>query len=93
MAESNKTVKYLTKEIEKRAVKVEEGTLLRFKSHGRVSGIDYVYGAVFVVEKWWITGVANYFGGNVFTNDEFLELVARGTIFDVEVATEFTAVK
>lgn len=92
MAESNKTVKYLAKEIEKREVKVEENTVVRFKSKGRL-GIDYTYGAVFVVEKWWITGVANYFGGNVFTNDEFLELVARGTIFDVEVATEFTAVK
>lgn len=92
MAES-KTVKYLAKEIAKRAVKVEDNTLVRFKSHSRTTGIDYTYGAVYVADHWWITGVANYFGGTKFTNDEFLELVSKGQIWDVEVATEFTAVK
>jgi len=90
---SKRAVKHLRKEIAKRKVDVEAGTLVRFKSHSRTSGIDYVYGAVYVVDAWWITGTQNYFGGTKFTNDEFLELVSKGTIFDVEVAVAFESVK
>ena len=89
----SKTARRLRKEIAKRTAQVEEGTVLRFKSRSRTSNIDYWYAAIFVVDRWWLTSEANYFGKQRFTNEEFLDLVARGTIIDVEVATAFTAVK
>jgi len=89
---SEKAAKYLTKEIAKRTPKVEENTIVRFKSRGR-NGIDYTYAALWVAGFWWITGVANYFGGTKLTNERFLEIVSDGTIFGIEVADSFVIVK
>lgn len=89
---TDKAIKYLTKEIAKRNVKVEDDTVVRFRSKAP-NGTTYTYAAVYVVGHWWITGVANYFGGTKLTNERFLEIVSKGTITDVEVATGFAAVK
>ncbi|UUG69652.1 hypothetical protein SEA_FRANSOYER_87 [Microbacterium phage Fransoyer] len=91
--ESLRAVETLRAEIAKRRVDVEEGTIVRFLSASRTTGIDYIYGAVYAADHWWITGTQNYFGGTKFTNDEFLELVAQGKIFAVEVAVKYEAVK
>lgn len=90
---ASKTARRLRKEIAKRTVEVEEGTLLRFRSRSRTAGLNYWYGAIFVVDRWWITSEANYFGKQKFSNDEFLDLVSRGTIFDVEVASGYISIK
>lgn len=84
--------KVLRKQIEKRQVKVDEGTMIRFGSKAPC-GPTYTYGAVFVVGRWWLTGEARYFGAQSFTNDEFLDILARPSIVSVEVATEFETVK
>lgn len=85
--------KVLRKQIEKRQVRVEGGTVVRFRSHSDRTGINYWYGAIYVANRWWITSAANYFGKQSFTNEEFLDLVAQGRITDVDVATAFESIK
>lgn len=85
--------KVLREQIAKRQVRVDVGTIVRFKSHSVTTGITYWYGAIFVAGKWWLTSAKNYFGKQCFSTDEFLDLVARGVITDVDVATEFEPIK
>lgn len=87
------SVKVLRKQIEKRQVKVGEGTVVRFRSHSATTGINYWYGAIFVANRWWITSAKNFFGKQNFSNEEFLDLVAEGRITDVDVATAFESIK
>ena len=87
------SVKVLRKQIAKRQVKVEEGTVVRFRSRSERTQINYWYGAIYVANRWWITSKADYFGKQNFTNEEFLDLVAAGRITDVDVATQFESIK
>jgi hypothetical protein len=66
--------------------KVKEGTVVRF-----VSGGLYTYVAVFVNNKWYLTG-KGYFGGTVLSNEQFIEKVLS-KVEDIEVATVFEAVE
>lgn len=90
MAENAKA---LRKQIKKRQTKVEEGTVVRFRSFSTTTRVNYWYGAIFVAGYWWLTSAANYFGKQKFTNEEFLDLVAAGRITGVDVATEFESIK
>lgn len=84
--------KVLRKQIEKRRVKVEEGTVVLFDSLNERTGVTYTYAALYIADAWWLTGVADWFGRKV-PNESFLSLVADGKITNVRVATEFEAVK
>lgn len=85
--------KVLRKQIEKRQVNVEEGTIVRFRSYSERTGVNYWYGAIYVAGRWWLTSAANFFGAQNFSNERFLDLVAAGTITDVDVATSFESIK
>lgn len=85
--------KVLRKQIEKRRVKVEEGTIVRFRSFSERTQINYWYGAIYVAGRWWITSKCDYFGAQNFTNEKFLDLVAAREITDVDVATAFESIK
>lgn len=85
-------VKVLRKQIEKRQVQVDEGTVVLFDSSNDRTGITYTYAALYIADAWWLTGVADWFGRKVL-NDTFLNLVADGKITNARVATEFESVK
>ena len=95
----NEDVKALRKALNKNK-KFSEGTVVRFKSsnaekydRGWSDVAYYSYAALYVAGRWWLTGVAGYFGKNVFTTEEFVEKVlSKNTTFDIEVATEFEGI-
>jgi len=83
------SVKVLRKALSKRKKNVvEDGTVVRF-----VSGGVYSYAAIYVNNRWYLTGNGYYFGGNVFTNEDFMENVLGNSGTDnVEIATSFEEV-
>ena len=89
---TNSNAKVLRKQIEKRRVKVDEGTTVLFESHSPSTGVTYTYAALYVAGWWWLTGVADWFGRKL-SNERFLTLVADGKITNVRVATEFESVQ
>ena len=83
---SNESAKALRKVLSKnKSKKVADGSIVRF-----VSGGTYTYAALFVAGRWYLTGNGYYFGGNVFTNEQFIESVLGGCDEgSVEMAVEF----
>ena len=65
----------------------EEGSVIRWKSADR-----YVYVVVKASGKWWITGVANYYGNRVFTFAQLIEILSLSEVSDVTVATAWTEI-
>ncbi len=87
----DENAKALRKQIKKRQVQVDDGTVVTFVSQ-EANGLRYTYAALYVADSWWLTGVADWFGRRL-TNEEFLELAASGKVEDVKVATQFETVK
>lgn len=66
----------------KRAERVEDGTVVRFKYHG------YMFGAVYIsaTDNWYVTGVGSLLG-NVYAYSDFTDVLSKSE--DVVVATAF----
>lgn len=60
----------------------QNGLVIRFESNG------YVYAAVHVSGRWYITGTGSWWGTNVFTHNDFIEKVVQSAD-KIEVATEW----
>lgn len=89
----NESVKTLRKQIKRQPEEVKPGTVLLFDSRNEATRVTYTYAALYIANKWWLTGAANYYGTNAFTHQRFVELVATKEIHNVRVATEFESVK
>jgi hypothetical protein len=61
--------------------RIAEGTVVKWKSS------IYNYAAVYAGGKWWITGTGRWYGGNVFTTDQFKEILK--TAETASIATEW----
>lgn len=95
-------VKVLRKEIARS--KIEEGTVVRF-DRTLLAGYDYArremshiedgkvltYAAVFVNDRWYLTG-KGALGNEALTNRDFVDRLSRSDISNIEVATAFESV-
>ena len=83
----------------KRAKGVEAGTVVRFemcfeKSLLRMEEAKrYVYAAIWVAGRWWLTGDRGIDGVRWYANEAFVEFLATDErVENVEVAVEFESV-
>jgi hypothetical protein len=75
-----------------RTKRVEDGTVMRFKSYSLAMDREYTYAAIFIAGFWWLTGVSKFFGTNKFSHAEWIDLLTKGEVKDLEVAVVWEAV-
>lgn len=84
--ESSESVRLLRKAMRRRVP--ESGTVVRFQCGDR-----FTYVAVFVAHKWYLSGNGRFFGGNTFTNENFVaSVLGHYGVTDIEVATDWELV-
>ncbi len=67
----------------------EEGDVIRWVSGGR-----FKYAAIKAGGRWWITGVANWYGAKVFSYEEFVEeVLANAETSNIEIAVTWDEVE
>ena len=81
---AQRTLANLRQSLVEHRPKFADFTTLRFVFGG------YTYGALYAASKWYITGTGGVFGGNVFQNKRFLEIIAQAE--KVEMATSWEEV-
>jgi hypothetical protein len=75
---------------------IDEGTVLRFDVNFKPeepASHDYTYVALFVANKWWVSGQADAFGRNGLTNMQFMSKLGEYGAHNIELATEFAVVR
>jgi len=73
------------------AADVVDGTVCRWTSVAG-NGTSYRYVALYVAERWWITGVADFYGKRRFTTYEFVtQVLSQGT--EIAVVTEWEPIR
>lgn len=72
---------------------VETGTIVRFTSYDNVTDRRFTYAAVYAAQFWWLTGEVNYYGSKKLNHIDFMLILAREDVNDVEVAVAFDKVK
>lgn len=61
-----------------------EGTVIRWLSGGR-----YLYAVIKSNGRWWITGTAAFYGQQVLSYLELLEILSRAGVADIQVVAEW----
>lgn len=93
----NSIAAQLRKDVD-RAKGPEAGTVIRFESVSpdgchECEQRRYTYAAVFVNDRWYLTGSQGFFGTHSFTHDQFVaNVLAKEDIENIFVATDFEAV-
>jgi hypothetical protein len=75
---------------------IEEGTVIRFEVNfepDEPGSKNYTYVALFVANKWWITGKADVFGRSGMTNAQFMSKLGEHNAHTIELAIEFDSVR
>lgn len=62
-----------------------DGDVIRWKSANK-----YTYAVVKAGGRWWITGTAVYYGKQIFTFDEIIEILSLSEVSEIAVASEWT---
>jgi hypothetical protein len=78
------------------APEIEEGTVMRFEVNfepNEPGSHDYTYVALFVTNRWWVTGRSTVFGSGGLTNTNFMSRLGEYGAHNIELAIEFDTVR
>jgi hypothetical protein len=80
------------------APEVEDGTILRFDVV--IDNVDekggentYTYAALYVGDKWWVTGQGRLLNQAYDSTLAFLTAVAKWKVRDIQIATKFESIR
>lgn len=99
MAEKNPLSKALRESVDIIAPVIDEGTVLRIDVKVKDNDYSppqekvYTYAAVFVNNKWYLTGYTRLLAAEYSTTVELLSAVAKHPGTTIELATEFESIR
>ena len=82
----------LRKAIKKKADPFNEGDVIRWESKS-TNGYRYYYAVIRGNQKWWITGLARFYGEQVFSYEELVEILSRDDVINVEYSANWESIK
>ena len=82
----------LRKAIKKKADPFNEGDVIRWESKAS-NGFRYRYAVIRANQQWWITGLARFYGAQVFSYEELVEILSRDDVVNVAYSSRWESIK